>query len=903
MSKKQKVLSRVRKQQGYTQASLAEALNVDAQTVRSWEWGAHEPGIGKQKELADLLGVPWEELNDALQSSDPGPGTDEIGAPEQGKQPVQLEGDMRIARPRDKNRQRMIQRVQSRWISGVLDQVAPGNASLMHLNLQLVPDAVASPWLAQNQEPYHVGGQPPLNMLIHDAYEQAGGELLILGEPGAGKTTLLLEVAGTLLGQCRADETFPIPVIFNLSAWAVKKAPFADWLIEELNVTYQVPVKLAQRWVANDQICPLLDGLDEVTVSARPACVSAINVYRQEHGLIPIVICCRSGDYQALPERLIVNMAVEIQPLTPEQIDDVTHQRNLEAMRRALQTNLELQEIVSTPLMLNILSLNTQGMSPEEIQTLDRSLIFENYIDRLLRKEADHRYPSGQMKKWLSWLALQMQKHNQVEFYLEQMQPDLLYDDHHYHHYRRAVIRIVMIIQCLITGALTAWLKGGLKNGVVGSGNGVLGLFGGGSGNTMLGWMAPGIGGGTQGGASLIIILIIVVWVVTILVGNPSLPNLSFSAIRYGLFRGLRTGLMLGIAVSALAIPFFSHVNLVHGWQGNGILYGLGLGFFLGISGGLMNGLDAGLRYKRNEPQDTVSFWDKVVDGLVLGAGGAVSFMVVEELLGVSQQSTLIYSGVIFLFYFIAYGFGGGSSLFSALIYTSPSWIRPAERVTWSWANMALDVRKNSARSLVLAIVTGLSVSIVIACMSSFFFFDIPYGLHYGAVFGIICGVIIGVAGWLTGMITSGWSSDMIPQDQHVRPNEGILHSGRNALLGALVFAPLGAFASGIACGIGFGMVGGLGTWPVMAKAFAVMFVLLFFVVFATAQGGIAWIQHYVLRVYLWRNHTIPFDYVRFLNVASDYAILQRVGGGYMFTHRLVMDHFAHQYNAKRRHT
>lgn len=123
----------------------------------------------------------------------------------------------------------------------------------------------------------------------------------------------------------------------------------------------------------------------------------------------------------------------------------------------------------------------------------------------------------------------------------------------------------------------------------------------------------------------------------------------------------------------------------------------------------------------------------------------------------------------------------GGTSLFSSLI----SWNWSAERVTWSWSQMALDMQKNSARSLVLTMVTGLSVGIVIACMSSFFF-DIAYGLHDGAVFGTICGLIVGIAGLLTGMITSGWSSGMVPEDQHVRPNEGIIHSGRNALLGAL---------------------------------------------------------------------------------------------------------------------
>jgi len=41
-------------------------------------------------------------------------------------------------------------------------------------------------------------------------YDEADGELLILGEPGAGKTTLLLELARDLLDRAQLDNTHPI---------------------------------------------------------------------------------------------------------------------------------------------------------------------------------------------------------------------------------------------------------------------------------------------------------------------------------------------------------------------------------------------------------------------------------------------------------------------------------------------------------------------------------------------------------------------------------------------------------------------------------------------------------------------------------------------------------------------
>lgn len=65
-------------------------------------------------------------------------------------------------------------------------------------------------------------------------YDDADGELLILGAPGSGKTTLLLELARDLLFRAEQDEDHPIPVVFNLSSWAMKRQTLSDWLVEEL---------------------------------------------------------------------------------------------------------------------------------------------------------------------------------------------------------------------------------------------------------------------------------------------------------------------------------------------------------------------------------------------------------------------------------------------------------------------------------------------------------------------------------------------------------------------------------------------------------------------------------------------------------------------------------------------
>src|SRR5258708_18870546 len=79
---------------------------------------------------------------------------------------------------------------------------------------------------------------PPGTSIV-EAYDDAGGGFLILGEPGAGKTTLLLALAQALLTRAEGDPTHPIPVIVNLSSWATKQPPLASWLIEQLQLVYQ----------------------------------------------------------------------------------------------------------------------------------------------------------------------------------------------------------------------------------------------------------------------------------------------------------------------------------------------------------------------------------------------------------------------------------------------------------------------------------------------------------------------------------------------------------------------------------------------------------------------------------------------------------------------------------------
>ncbi len=57
--------------------------------------------------------------------------------------------------------------------------------------------------------------------------------------------------------------------------------------------------------------------------------------------------------------------------------------------------------------------------------------------------------------------------------------------------------------------------------------------------------------------------------------------------------------------------------------------------------------------------------------------------------------------------------------------------------------------------------------------------------------------------------------------------------------------------------------------------------------------GGLFAIRHSVLRLALWLRGSAPLNYVQFLNYAVERLFLGKVGGGYIFLHRMLLEYFA----------
>jgi serine/threonine protein kinase len=139
----------------------------------------------------------------------------------------------------DPDWERMLRRLR-RSYKELLDQSLHGIA-WVELGLSTQPEAVSNVTNLLFRLPQ--GGERLLapGTSILDAYDEAEGELLILGAPGAGKSTLLLDLAQQLVSRAIADPTQPLSVILRLSSWALGRPALADWMVDQLSHTYDVP--------------------------------------------------------------------------------------------------------------------------------------------------------------------------------------------------------------------------------------------------------------------------------------------------------------------------------------------------------------------------------------------------------------------------------------------------------------------------------------------------------------------------------------------------------------------------------------------------------------------------------------------------------------------------------------
>jgi serine/threonine protein kinase len=716
------------------------------------------------------------------------------------------------------NRMRLLQRVRSFWITGVLEQ-SLHDAALIALGLQERPDAVANPWRLVIQESEHASTLVPAGTRVTEVYDKAGGELLILGESGAGKTTLLLELALGLLERSEREQAHPIPVVFNLSSWTRKRQSLATWLIEEMETKYQVPREVGSDWINADQILPLLDGLDEVDVTSRAVCMQAINEYHQAHSLVPLVVCCRMNEYLSQANRLTLSRAVTIQPLTTEQIDAYLGRigEQVASLRVAFQHDPVLQELAKTPLMLTILILAYQGSSLEEIEggvsaEERQQQIFATYTQRMLkRRSAKSRYSPQRTIHWLSYLARQMKQQSQTVFYIERMQPTWLMKK-----WQR------QLYSGLIAGPICGLIVG-------------IGFL-----------FVPSL---------FPIMVLMTALVVGLLFGWVSEP----AAEKKGTETIIRTGMRI-------------RQNLAYALENRVII---------GIIAGLLVGINTALHSYQVDYPDW-SFENRIVSAIGFGLLNGI-FMALPVGLAIRLERR----------------------------------IEPVEALSWSWTGL----QRNIVRWLLIGIGIGLIEGSIFALpfMTSSQGLWLPNFLFFGLwATPYLTIVIILVYG-----VTRGLSKQVLDAQYIVTPNQGTWRSARYGVVMAIVTGVIATFSSGASIFVGrfwlplhmgistkpvgtdYSMVSTmshlLGFYPTSWQGFWALEALFGGLIGGSMLGmaagvycgGAAYVQHFVLRFLLWCARCVPFKYPRFLDYATERILLRKVGGGYIFIHRLLLEYFA----------
>ncbi|MBD2093574.1 caspase family protein [Trichocoleus sp. FACHB-591] len=334
----------------------------------------------------------------------------------------------------ERNRSDLIKLVNDFWIEGVLRK-SLYHEVMLGLELHLRPDTVDVPLRDM------VVHQPLIEDLqllpstqIDKVFEDLNRSLLVLGTPGAGKTTTLLSLARVALQKAAANGAEPIPIVFNLASWTERRLPIEAWLLDELKNKYQIPVKIAQPWIANDELMLLLDGLDQVELSHQADCVAALNTFLEQHW-VAIAICCRVNDYNALDQHLHLRGAVELQPLSEQQIQQFWLSAGLgpSLMAAGMQQDLELQLLARSPLMLNVMALSCEQSLVSFAHTSNHSTdrpyiqLFDHYLAQMLaRPTRNGPYTPRQLLTWLTWIAQVLVQQRQVEWWIERLHPSLL---------------------------------------------------------------------------------------------------------------------------------------------------------------------------------------------------------------------------------------------------------------------------------------------------------------------------------------------------------------------------------------------------------------------------------------------------------------------------------------------
>ena len=264
------------------------------------------------------------------------------------------------------------------------------------------------------------------------------GRLVVLGEPGAGKTMLMVRLVLDLLHPDRRATDPRIPVLASLASWDPVGQDLHGWLGATLITSYpdlagspppgSVGANAFEALLEAKLILPILDGLDEVSESARPTAIARIN--KELRPGEPVVVTCRTEQYRAAVSRqdgqgaTLRAAAVRLSTL---QFDEIAKYLRTDAAPGAesrwdfldtLESGSPVRQTLAIPLFAG-LARDIYNARPEEgrdsrhppelldfaDQAAAEAYLFDAFIPTAYRHAPAGRWKAEDAERWLVFLA------------------------------------------------------------------------------------------------------------------------------------------------------------------------------------------------------------------------------------------------------------------------------------------------------------------------------------------------------------------------------------------------------------------------------------------------------------------------------------------------------------------
>ncbi|MEG4817889.1 NACHT domain-containing protein [Microcoleus sp. K5-D4] len=386
-----------------------------------------------------------------------------------------------------------LQPPRDRLLEEVKQEVQAGRSQSLHaavlanLSQDSQPLGVNRCWDVEVKAGNRPSFRLPPKASIAKVFDRAGGKLVILGATGAGKTTTLLELARVLVSRAQKDASLPVPVLFELGSWKAESGAIADWLIAQLQFKYRISPAVGKKWLAEQKLLPLLDGLDEVETHRQNICIQAINQFVESEFKPKHLVACSSFEaYKNCETRFRLQAAVLLKPLTETKIQNYLLEARSRELWYSIEHEPELLKLAKVPLLLSMMALAYDDILIEAWKRItsaeeQRKYLLTAYIRHQITGEVKQ-YPRGnelrpeQIRHWLGWLARRMEEQGIQEFYLDRIPSSWLQTKEERRKYQFGV-KLVGGLIWVILGLIASLVSGSIWGLIAGAVAAVISAF------------------------------------------------------------------------------------------------------------------------------------------------------------------------------------------------------------------------------------------------------------------------------------------------------------------------------------------------------------------------------------------------------------------------------------------